>query len=195
MTPHYFMPKISAAAVLISLLFVAGSAKAQVVMTIAGPQSATPGGPDATFAGTITNKSLTDTYILSFGQIDSFDLDPSSGAGDVNISNLFFPTAPDPGSSFAPAPDASSTFGPGALFSVSIDPTAPTGLYSGTFGLYGYLSSDLTQTPVELDTKSFDLTVASTPVPEASTAVSVSLLFALGIGGLYISARRRSRAA
>jgi hypothetical protein len=191
MTRYSFTAKTIAAAILISLLFVAGSAKAQVVMTIAGPLSAIPGGPDATFAGMITNTSLTDTYILSYGQIDSFALVPSSGAGDVYLSNLFFPTDPDLGSSLAPAPGASSTYGPGDLFSVSIDPAAPTGLYSGTFGLYGYSSSDLTQTPVELTSADFTLAV----VPEASTTICLGLLLALGLGTMVFQARRRSRVA
>ena len=193
MTIRSFTPNILATAALLVLVLHSGTAQAQVVLTIAGPQTAILNGPDATFAGTITNTSLSDTYVLSFGQIDSFTLDPSNGAGDVFLSDLLFPTDPDPGSSLAPAPAASSHYGPGDLFSVSVDPTAPTGLYSGTFGLYGYAASDLTQTPIELTTANFDLTVASTPVPEASTALSLSLLVALGLGAFVLNTRRNSR--
>ena len=135
-----------------------------------------------TFTGTLTNNTGTALFLNA----DNFSLDFPMTLDDTAFQNTFvFPT--DTGGSLLPQPSlAAHSSETTALFSVTVPAGTSAGTYGGTFEIQGGAGTSdfgLLAAPA--------FTVNAAPVPEASTAVSLGLLSALGLAGCLVSVRRK----
>lgn len=83
---------------------------------------------------------------------------------------------------------------PYLLFSVAAGTAATTGTYEGYFTIQG--STNPNGAANDLATQKFQTIVTSnaSPVPEASTLVSLGLMLTLGMGGTVLAARKKKAA-
>ena len=137
-----------------------------------------------TFTGTLTNN----TSAALFLNADNFSLDFPLTLDDTAFQNTFvFPT--DASGNLLPQPalaaHSSETM---ALFSVTVPTGTPAGTYGGTFEIQGGAGTSdfgLLAAPT--------FTFSASPVPEASTGVSLGLLLGAGLVGGVVSVRRRKK--
>lgn len=159
------------------LLLAAPAAHAQFNFALTPSQTGMVG-DTLTFTGAIANQGNSAVFLNGGGVTFSA---PNIMADD----SPFFGSAP---LSLAPAGSLGSAYS-GPFFTLAIGPAAQPGTYFGTFGIVGGADALASDT---LATRNFSVTVSSAPtVPEASPAVSLGLMLALGAGGV-LAARRKS---
>ncbi len=150
-------------------------------------QTAAPSG-SADFTGVFINSTGSDYFITG----GTFSGDPRISAffnGDLVRGN---PTT----GAFEVLNGQTATVS--AVFTLSADMSLPAGTYPGAVDFSGETAADYAvfqgggmDNSSVLGNAPLSLRVAAPAVPEASTKVSLSLLLALGLGGLVVSARRR----
>lgn len=150
---------LALAVLALSLLVIAGSAKADGVTLTLSSVSGTPGST-VTVDGTITNDSSNTVYLNG----ESFTLGSSFINGDPTDFFLNAPISLDPGGSS----------GLIALFAFQVASGTPNGSYSGDFlDIIGGGPSDFTDTLASAD---YSVDVASTPEPSALVLFGIGLL-------------------
>lgn len=144
-------------------------------------------GGSANYTGRFTNSTTTD-YFVTLGD---YIPDPAGGSplvtgsfnGDPNNNNSPFDVM------------AGQTLTIPGVETLSADPSLGSGTYTGSVDFQGRTAADFLAgrgSDMTLSTAPITLIVSALAVPEASTTVSLGLLLVLG--GLVVSARRRSKA-
>ena len=187
-----FMTFMTFSVCLMPLLAGASASRADLLLTLSpGPATIASGGV-VTFRGTITNTGTETVDLLSWGSPSfsgpgSMDSPPFDTPG-TGYTDLFFNGTPYQivAGSNSDAID---------LFRVTADNTSVAGdLLAGSFTVTSYGESS--QASIVSDPANFAVRVSgASAVPKASTTVSLSLLLALGMGGLVIAVRRKKAVA
>ena len=151
-----------------AVLLLGGAANAQITLSFTSNTINSSPGSTATFLGTISNASATDTVFLN-GLAGSFD------SANLNIDGNSFLT-------YAPISLAPNTSYTGSLFDVLVAGTALAGTYNGSVQLRGG-STDVAQDPLTV----FQSIFVAVAVPEPG---SMPLLLLGGLAPLAL--RRRS---
>ena len=171
--------KLSLLAPVLLLCFAApNAAQAQLTLTLSPSSQAGKVPNTFHFTGTLTNP--TGAVVFLNGDSPTFN-----GPGTIDDS-AFLNNAPLSLTAVT-MPGAAYT---GGFFDV-IMTSAAQGTYFGTFEVLGGPTAN---DQAVVATEDFSVTVAPSPVPEASTTVSLGLLLTLGLGGVVVSARRRKTA-
>lgn len=167
----------------------AAPAHAQITITSVNPavQSINRGGT-TTFTATLKNTGASTFYFL--GDNTDFTMAPGptefgapTATNTVALDDTPFFNSVLAGASLASG--ASQTF---TLFNIFAGTASTPGSYLGYFTIQG--NTDPNGAANDLVTQNFQATVNS-PVPEASTTVSLGLLLALGVGGALIASRKK----
>ncbi len=176
-----FVFPLFAPVALCAMLLTAPAAQAQLTLTLTPPNQVGAAGSAFTFSGTLANPTASSVFLNG----DSLTF---NGPGTTDDS-AFFNNAP-----FSLDPLGSGTDSyTGSLFTVTLDPAAAPGSYFGTFAVLGGADGSAMDT---VATQDFSVTIpgdAPPPVPEASTAVSLSLLILLGGAGVWKARRLQGR--
>jgi hypothetical protein len=163
-------------------------ASAQVTLTISNPSLFVDPGGTATFMGTFTNTSLTDTFEITSAQInDTFFKMPSFTQlpyTDTAINSDFMVHN---ASIVHYAPGATFT---GAIFSFTVSPSVVPGAYPQLPGNPSFLYNIYDETTASfVNSNPGPSNLSITVVPEPSAAAFLALAF----GGLGMIARRGRR--
>ena len=154
-------------------------ASAQLAVSFAAVSPVHSGAADqnATFTATFVNHYSYPLYLTT----DEFTGPDAPLTVDDSAFLNTFPLAA------SPHPIAAGDTVTTDLFTVTVPAGTPTGGFDGTFYLFG--GRDLTDTTDALSATKFHVDVQA--VPEASSVVSLGLLLALGMGGVFAAGRRK----
>lgn len=159
---------LSAIAIFIVLIAIGTPAHAQVSFSLLSPYQAGNSGDTLSFSGTLTNQGNEEVFLNG----DFFNLPGDDLTVDDSPFLTTFPLSLGAGESFT-----------GEMFIVTIGPTTPQGLYTGTFTILGG-PSDGDFNP--LSTQTFGVAVGA---PEPTTG----LLLLVGATTFATIARRHRR--
>ena len=185
----HFWKHFWGAGLLLAGLIAAPAAHAQLSFTLLPGNQSGIGGDTLHFTGALSNPSTTDTINLNS------DSATFTAPGLTLDDSPFFNNAP---SALSPMGSVDGSGNPtdsytGGFFDITIasDGSALPGTYSGVLNILGGPNAgDLSI----VASQKFTVTVQSAPIPEASSLVSLSLLLALGTGGLIVAGRHKKRA-
>ncbi len=197
-TQSLVIPFAAVASLLASFL-VLPAVQAQVTVTPLSTPVALQQGQTYQFTYTVADTSTGAVYFS--GDTPAFTLAPAGAATEaptaapgaltdqtyVGLDDS--PFLSDPANPASLSGGASSSF---HFFDILVGSSATLGQYSGTFELLGGTTPSSTGSfdPAALVPFSFSVVTQSSPVPEASTTLSLGLLLALG--GLVLAVKRRT---
>jgi hypothetical protein len=174
-TRSFLLPLIA----VLLLLLIGGNARAQgnLLFTLDSViQNGTPGS-EVYFTGTLTNTGTNPLYLNGI----QFDFDSLAAPYLTGDANVFFNNTPV---SLAATGTTGDSYA-GQIFGINVDPTTPSGTYTGSVTLTGGADGNATDI---LGTQNFEVVVSSAGVPEASSLFSASLM--LGMGGWLLYRRK-----
>ena len=172
---------VAASAAVLACLGGAPAAHAQLSLTLTPASQAGTAPGTFSFSGTLANPTANTVFLNG----DSLTFNgPASGL--TLDDSPFLTNAP---SSLGASGGGSDTY-TGGFFDVTASPSAAPGTYFGTFSVVGGADGSA-QNTVATEDFSVSVTGQTALVPEASSVVSLALLLALGLGGVWRAARRK----
>lgn len=169
-----------AALPILCALAAAHLASADIIFSLTPATLPAASGGTASFTGTLQNTGSSDVFLNGdLSVLPSFPLLTLDDSPFFNNAPIFLDPAGDP--------SGGDTYS-GPFFNILVDPSTPTGPYTGSFTVQGGGDSN---TFDDLATQNFEVDVSPGPtgIPEPRTLITLTV----GLAGLAVRLRRKCR--